>query len=114
VQLQAEIADPRAFQSPFNNLERGLLLGHEEYGFAGGQAIGYDVGDRLRFASAWRTLNDEIVPLHCIDDGAVLRNVCIMDQEGRRRLNRRVIDEVVGRIARDKRTITLEAFVHAL
>src|ERR1700733_10390037 len=51
--------------------------------------------------------------LHGIDDGAVLGSVRIMDQERRGRFDLRVIDQVVGRIARNEGAVAPEALVDA-
>ena len=59
MQLEREAADADGVEPATHNLERRLLLGHEQYFLPGGQGVRDEVGDRLRFAGAGRPLEHE-------------------------------------------------------
>ena len=71
---------PASSRSTADNFEGGELLGNEEHRFAPGEGGRNQVRYGLRFAGAWRTLNDQILTAKCVHEGAVLRAVGIPDK----------------------------------
>lgn len=78
-----------------HNLERSLLLGEEEDALARREGVSNYVGNRLRLARAGRRLNDKVLALHDVHEGAVLRGVGVLDQVGCDLLDLGVVNLVV-------------------
>ena len=79
VQLQAGVADMGVGQPPLDDLESRDFLCHEQHGLVIGHGVADQIGDRLRFAGARRSLDDQGLLFLSLDDGLSLRTVRIHD-----------------------------------
>src|SRR5215813_65546 len=80
VKLKAEITQACTCEPTFNYFERRQFFGKKEHCFASRDSIRNDVRDRLGLPRAWRSLDYKILPLHDVDERAMLGCIGILDQ----------------------------------
>ena len=85
VQFEAHVADADLLQSPLHHFEGGHLLGHKQNRLATLHRSGDEVGDRLRFAGAGWSLDDEVAPHGGFSDDQGLRAITVDDMARRGR-----------------------------
>ena len=73
MQLQTEITQTDRLEPAIDNVESGTLFRYEEHAAAKRQIMGNHVGDSLRFARSWRSIEHKIMALARRDHGGELR-----------------------------------------
>src|SRR5258708_2697572 len=99
MKLEAELTNPGFAEPALHDLQCSLLFRHEENRLVRCHAVRNDVRDRLRLTRPRRTMNHEVMTLHRVDEGAVLRCIRVLNQKRSERLDLRVIYRVIRRIA---------------
>ncbi len=79
MQFQAEIAETGFVETILDYFESCEFLRYKENSLSVVQCRTDQICYCLRFARAWRTLNDKVPPAQNVDDGTVLTAIRILD-----------------------------------
>lgn len=110
--FKTEHSKASLIQTAANDLKRGQLFRHEQNGLPADQSRCYEVRDGLGLARPGRAFDDKILPAHRVNQGAVLRAVCINNQRGQFVFEFRCVNRMLFRVRNCVAFSALEKFRH--